>query len=130
MRRRRHSYSPHAFWQARGLRSDRRRSLSPVDPLELTPCRLVVVWLNPVQADEERLLAVMRHLRYRAPQAVRAFDGNSACRIVIRQVEELSAMATLTRADLARAVGEETGWTQRDARAFVDAAIRGDHGAP
>ena len=32
-------------------------------------------------------------------------------------------MATLTRADLARAVGEETGWTQRDARAFVDAAF-------
>ena len=32
-------------------------------------------------------------------------------------------MATVTRADLARAVSEEAGWTQRDARAFVDAAI-------
>ena len=32
-------------------------------------------------------------------------------------------MATLTRADLARAVSEETGWTHRDARAFVDAVF-------
>ena len=32
-------------------------------------------------------------------------------------------MATLTRAALARAVSEETGWTHRDARAFVDAAF-------
>ena len=32
-------------------------------------------------------------------------------------------MATLTRADLAKAVSEETGWTQRDARTFVDAAF-------
>ena len=32
-------------------------------------------------------------------------------------------MATLTRAELAKAVGEETGWTHRDARKFVDAAF-------
>ena len=32
-------------------------------------------------------------------------------------------MATLTRADLARAVSEETGWTQRDARKLVDAVF-------
>ncbi len=32
-------------------------------------------------------------------------------------------MAALTRADLAKAVSEETGWTQRDGRAFVDAAL-------
>ena len=32
-------------------------------------------------------------------------------------------MATVTRADLAKAVSEEAGWTQRDARAFVDEAI-------
>ncbi len=33
------------------------------------------------------------------------------------------AMATLTRADLAKAVSKEAGWTQRDGRAFVDAAF-------
>ena len=32
-------------------------------------------------------------------------------------------MATLTRADLAKAVGEETGWTHRDSREFVDAVF-------
>lgn len=32
-------------------------------------------------------------------------------------------MGSLTRADLARAVSEETGWTQRDARKFVDAVF-------
>ena len=32
-------------------------------------------------------------------------------------------MATLTRAELAKAVSEETGWTHRDARKFVDAAF-------
>ena len=32
-------------------------------------------------------------------------------------------MATLTRADLAKVVSEQTGWTQRDGRAFVDAAF-------
>ena len=42
---------------------------------------------------------------------------------MIRRATELAAMATVTRADLARAVSEEAGWTQRDARAFVDAAI-------
>ena len=51
------------------------------------------------------------------------FDGRSACPIVIRQATELLAMATVTRAELAKAVSEETGLPHREARVLVDMAI-------
>ena len=51
------------------------------------------------------------------------FDRRSAFRIVARQARELLAMASVTRADLAQAVSEESGLTHREARALVDMLI-------
>ena len=58
-----------------------------------------------------------------ATMAGAAFDGRFACRIVIPQATGLLAMATVTRADLARAVSEEAGLPYREARVLVDMLI-------